>query len=279
MERQNSFSTSRRSGLARVAVLVLGVTLIANLNTGNVVAKETKNVVEKAVKSTTKDVEKAVKQEVKQAVKSTTKDVEKAVKQDVKQEVKSTTKDVEKAVKQEVKQEVKSTTKDVEKEKEQPGPKEVKSLKGVTLSQSPNTTDSIKVTLGKPFKGTKEVSISPNDIPTVEKHLKVIIKKITKHRPTFKNEKQFQDVLQILKNITSIELPCDVAKEILEYSGSKFMIASECSLKSVALTVKYIWKLFLDAGFQPQPFKLLKGVYSNPNNDFFTYLDKAIREG
>ncbi|GFE54955.1 hypothetical protein BaOVIS_023590 [Babesia ovis] len=276
MERQNSFSTSRRSGLARVAVLVLGVTLIANLNTGNVVAKETKNVVEKAVKSTTKDVEKAVKQEVKQAVKSTTKDVEKAVKQDVKQEVKSTTKDVEKAVKQEVKQEVKSTTKDVEKEKKQLGPKEVKSLKGVTFSQSPNTTDSIKVTLGEPFKGTKKVSISPDDMPTVEKNLKKIVNKITHYRPRFEDEKQFQEVVQILKNITSIELPCDVAKEILDYEFKHFVNIDWFQRSS--LTVFYLRQLFMDAGFSPASVKLWK-VATNPWSDFLNYLDRAVREG
>ncbi|GFE53919.1 threonyl-tRNA synthetase, putative [Babesia ovis] len=252
MERQNTFSTSRRSGFARLAVLVLGVTLIANLNTGNVVAKGTKNVVDKAVKSTTKDVEKAVK---------------------------STTKDVEKAVKQDVKQEVKSTTKDVEKEKKQLGPKEVKSLKGVTFSQSPNTTDTIKVTIGPSFYGSSTVTFPEKDIPKVEKNLKKIINKITHYRPRFEDEKQFQEVVQILKNITSIELPCDVAKEILECDYNKMIcIGPHCAQNKVSTTVFYLRKLFKDSGFRPESVALW-GVATNPWSDFLNYLDRAIREG
>ncbi|GFE53918.1 hypothetical protein protein, putative [Babesia ovis] len=208
MERQNTFSTSHRSGFARLAALVLGVTLIANLNTGNVVAKGTKNVVDKAVK--------------------------------------------------------------------QQVPKEVKSVSGTKFSQSPNDSDSIKVTLGKPFKQSKEVTISPNDMPTVEKHMKMILDKITNYSPRFDDQKQFQEVVQKLKNITSIELPCDVAKEILDYDYAYFLYIG--ALTKISLTVQYLWKLFLDAGFRPQPGKLW-GMKSNPYRDFLHYLDRAVRQG
>ncbi|EDO08127.1 putative integral membrane protein [Babesia bovis T2Bo] len=80
----------------------------------------------------------------------------------------------------------------------------------------------IHITLGPPFGrfgGKKTVEVDA--MPLVEENLKKVIDRICKYRPTMREQKPYVELVQTLKNITTIELPADIAYDLWK-RGNQF---------------------------------------------------------